>query len=426
MESRAKALRERVRKSVRSKVCISMHSSPSISVAKVVILSSLLTGLLLAAAGYTLRDPLTAYLLATQDVPKNNNAIQVAQSVEETVVQSIDRVNPAVVSVLVTKDVPVYERYYQEYNPFGLYGGFSVPRIRENGTQEREVGGGSGFIVSNDGMIVTNRHVVSDSDARYSVLLNDGTAYDVAVLARDTQLDVAILKISEPLKKSLPFVSFGDSESLRLGETVIAIGNALAEFRNSVSVGVVSGLARSIVASDGMGGSEHLDQVIQTDAAINPGNSGGPLLNINGEVIGVNVAVSRGADNIGFALPAHVVKRVVDSVREYGEIVRPYLGVRYVMLNEQLAETNNLEHDYGALVLSGNQTDEVAVIPGSPADKANIKENAIILSIDGQELRGVDLATVLRRKNVGNEITLTLWQDGELKTVRTTLEKFVD
>lgn len=403
-----------------------MHSSPSISVAKVVILSSLLTGLLLAAAGYTLRDPLTAYLLATQDVPKNNNAIQVAQSVEETVVQSIDRVNPAVVSVLVTKDVPVYERYYQEYNPFGLYGGFSVPRIRENGTQEREVGGGSGFIVSNDGMIVTNRHVVSDSDARYSVLLNDGTAYDVAVLARDTQLDVAILKISEPLKKSLPFVSFGDSESLRLGETVIAIGNALAEFRNSVSVGVVSGLARSIVASDGMGGSEHLDQVIQTDAAINPGNSGGPLLNINGEVIGVNVAVSRGADNIGFALPAHVVKRVVDSVREYGEIVRPYLGVRYVMLNEQLAETNNLEHDYGALVLSGNQTDEVAVIPGSPADKANIKENAIILSIDGQELRGVDLATVLRRKNVGNEITLTLWQDGELKTVRTTLEKFVD
>lgn len=403
-----------------------MHSPPSVSVAKVVILSSLLTGLLLGAVGYTLRDPLTAYLLATQDVPKNNNAIQVAQSVEETVVQSIDRVNPAVVSVLVTKDVPVYERYYQEYNPFGLYGGFSVPRIRENGTQEREVGGGSGFIVSNDGMIVTNRHVVSDSDARYSVLLNDGTAYDVAVLARDTQLDVAILKISEPLKKSLPFVSFGDSESLRLGETVIAIGNALAEFRNSVSVGVVSGLARSIVASDGMGGSEHLDQVIQTDAAINPGNSGGPLLNINGEVIGVNVAVSRGADNIGFALPAHVVKQVVDSVREYGEIVRPYLGVRYVMLNEQLAETNNLEHDYGALVLSGNQTDEVAVIPGSPADKANIKGNAIILSIDGQELRGVDLATVLRRKNVGNEITLTLWQDGELKTVRTTLEKFVD
>jgi len=268
--------------------------------------------------------------------------------------------------------------------------------------------------------------VVSDLDARYSVLLNDGTAYDVTVLARDTQLDVAILKISEPLEKSLSFVSFGDSESLRLGETVIAIGNALAEFRNSVSVGVVSGLARSIVASDGMGGSEQLDQVIQTDAAINPGNSGGPLLNIDGEVIGVNVAVSRGADNIGFALPASVVKQVVDSVREYGEIVRPYLGVRYVMLNAQIAEVNNLEYSYGALVLSGNGVSEVAVAHDSPADKANITENSVILSIDGEVLRDVDLATVLRGKKVGDEIVLVVAQDGGQRTVRIILEKFAN
>jgi len=395
-----------------------------ISVAKIVILSSLLTAALLGVAGYTLRSSLAEYVLSTQNPPIDSQDIQIPLSVEETVVQSIDRVNPAVVSVLVTKQVPVYEQYYESYNPLGLHGGFSVPRVRENGTQEQEVGGGSGFIVSNNGIIVTNRHVVSDTAARYSVLLNDGTAYDVNVLARDTQLDVAILKINEPLKKSLQYISFGDSESLRLGETVIAIGNALAEFRNSVSVGVVSGLGRSVVASDAMGGSEQLNQVIQTDAAINPGNSGGPLLNIDGEVIGVNVAVSRGADNISFALPAHVVKQVVDSVREYGEIVRPYLGVRYIMLNEQIAEANSLEHTYGALVLPGNTANEAAVIAGSPADKANITENTIILSIDGEDLRAVDLATVLRGKSVGDEIVLDIAQDGELKTVRITLEKF--
>lgn len=396
-----------------------------IAVGKIVILSSVLTIILIGTGGFIMRDWLGSYLLTSQSdhLREGNTA---ALSVEETIVASIERVNPAVVSVLITKDVPVYEQYYESYSPFGRFGGFSVPRIRENGTQEKEVGGGSGFIVGNDGMIVTNRHVVSDEDARYSVLLNDGTSYAVEVLARDPQLDVAILKITEPLEKSLSFVSFGDSESLRLGETVIAIGNALAEFRNSVSVGVVSGLARSIVASDGMGGSEQLDQVIQTDAAINPGNSGGPLLNINGEVIGVNVAVSRGADNIGFALPAQVVKQVVDSVREYGEIVRPYLGVRYVMLNQQIAEANDLEYSYGALVIAGNTEEDLAVIAGSPAALSGIKEGAIILSIDGEELRDIDLASVLRSKRVGEKIQLTVFQDNEIRTVHVLLQKFSD
>ena len=246
------------------------------SAAKLVILSSVLTAIIIGLSMFILRDSLAQYVLS-QGVSLSGTETVAPQTLEETVVQSIERVNPAVVSVLVTKDVPVYEQYYETYNPFGSYRGFAVPRVRENGTEERQVGGGSGFIVGTDGMIVTNRHVVSDLDARYSVLLNDGTSYSVEVLARDPQLDVAILKINEPLEKSLSYVSFGDSESLRLGETVVAIGNALAEFRNSVSVGVVSGLSRSIVASDGMGGSEQLDQVIQTDAAINPGNSGGPL-----------------------------------------------------------------------------------------------------------------------------------------------------
>lgn len=391
--------------------------------AKTVLLSSLVTIIVIGGLGFSFRHELVSYVVASlpeQSVPEA--AISIVPN-DEQIVSTIEQVNPAVVSVIVTKEVPVYERYYETFDPWGFFGGFSVPRVRENGTEEREVGGGSGFIVSNDGLIVTNRHVVEDNTATYSVLLNDGTAYPVEVLARDPQLDIAILRIDDTLEAPLSFVRFGDSETLRLGETVIAIGNALAEFRNSVSVGVVSGLSRSIVASDSMGRSEQLDQVIQTDAAINPGNSGGPLLNIEGEVIGVNVATSRGADNIGFALPAHVVERVVDSVREYGEIVRPFLGVRYLMVTERIAEMNDLPVEYGALVVRGETREELAVLPGSPADLAGIEENTIILSIDGEELRTVDLATILRNRAVGETVELRLWQDGEERTVEVTLEQ---
>lgn len=392
------------------------------NIAKLIIITSFTSALIVFGLLFIARDLLFGLDSgALEATPRNTQVIELTTN--EQVVNTIERVNPAVVSVVITKDVPVYERYYESYDPWGFFGGFSVPRVRENGTEEREVGGGSGFIVSNDGMIVTNRHVVSDENARYSVLLNDGTSYSVDVLARDPQLDIAILKIAEPLESALQYLTFGDSESLRLGETVIAIGNALAEFRNSVSVGVISGLARSIVASDGMGRSEQLDQVIQTDAAINPGNSGGPLLNLTGQVIGVNVATSRGADNIGFALPAHIVKGVVDSVKEHGEIRRPFLGVRYKMIDERLAKLNNLSIDHGALVIRGESRDELAVMPGSPADKVGITENTIILSIDGQALRGVDLATVLRSKTVGQTIELIILQNGEEKTVSVTLEK---
>lgn len=393
----------------------------NMNIAKIIIVTSLTSVIIVLGLAYIGRDFLVGYVDGQRAIPTQGQALQ--QTANEQVVATIEKVNPAVVSVVITKDVPVYEQYYESYDPWGIFGGFSIPRVRENGTEEREVGGGSGFIVSNDGLIVTNRHVVEDENARYSVLLNDGTSYKVAVLARDTQLDIAILKIDEPLESALTFVTFGDSESLKLGETVVAIGNALAEFRNSVSVGVISGLSRSIVASDGMGHSEQLDQVIQTDAAINPGNSGGPLLNLAGEVIGVNVATSRGADNIGFALPAHVVKGVVESVKEYGEIVRPFLGVRYAMVTKRIVELNELTVDYGALVISGETKEELAVMPGSPADKVGIAENDIILSIDGEELREKDLATVLRSKTVGQEIVLKVLQAGEEKEIRVKLEK---
>ena len=382
------------------------------------ILSSLTTALILFSLFYIFRDQ-----LLQGDNLSNLPVSTESLTAENDLINMIERVNPAVVSVVVTKDVPIYEQYYEEFNPWGWFGeGISIPRTRESGTEEREVGGGSGFIVSEEGLIVTNRHVVSDKEARYSILMNDGKTYGVEVLARDELLDIAVLKISDlPKDTKLSYLSFGDSEGLKLGQRVVAIGNALAEFRNSVSVGVVSGLARSIMATDDYGRVENLDQVIQTDAAINPGNSGGPLLNIKGEVVGVNVATSRGADNIGFALPAHVVKGVVESVKVNGKIVRPFLGVRYTMITPQLKEKNKLPVSYGALVSRGVAEGDLAVAPGSPADLAGLEENDIILSVDGEKLQGKDLATVLRSKQVGSTIKLLVFHKGKEEEKEITL-----
>jgi len=253
------------------------------------------------------------------------------------------------------------------------------------------------------------------------VLTNDGEKYEAEVLAKDSVLDIAILKVKG---KDFSYLKFGDSDLLKPGQTVIAIGNALAEFRNSVSVGVVSGLSRSIVAGDFSGRSELLEGVIQTDAAINPGNSGGPLLDLAGNVIGVNVAVQRGAENIGFALPSNTVKSIVDSVKEHGEIVRPYLGVRYIQVTEGLKKKNNLSVDYGALIIRGETTEDLAVIPGSPADKAGLVENDIILEVNGVKLDGKkSLALLIRQKKVGDEITLKILSKGKEKEVKVLLEK---
>lgn len=228
---------------------------------------------------------------------------------DTAVIQTVQKVNPAVVSITVSKNVPIVEQYYRRIGPFG----FAVPYLLERGTQEVEVGGGSGFFISSDGRIVTNRHVVDDPDAAYTVFTNDGKKHDARIIYKDDKLDIAVLKV---IGDGYTALEFGDSESLQVGQTVIAIGNALAEFRNTVSVGVISGLGRSLTAGDTLGGqSEELDQVIQTDAAINGGNSGGPLISLDGKVIGVNVAMARGAENVGFALPAERVKEALKALK---------------------------------------------------------------------------------------------------------------
>lgn len=348
------------------------------------------------------------------------------KSERSTVADVVEKVSPAVVSIIITKDLPKIERYYEEYNPFGddWFGdffSFRVPRYRQNGTEKREIGGGTGFIVTSDGLIITNKHVVDDTEAEYTVLMNDESKYKAKVLARDPVNDIAILKID---KKNLPVIELGDSDKLRVGQTVIAIGNALGEFRNTVSVGIVSGLKRNITASSAYGKSEELTDVIQTDAAINPGNSGGPLLNLAGQAIGVNVAVVRGSENIGFAIPINEVKNVLESVKKYGKIVRPWLGVRYVMINKNLQAKNNLPFDYGALILRGQTADELAVIPGSPADKVALVENDIILEVDGKKLAGkYNLSRAITEHKAGDKIKLKVYHKGTEKEMWVILEE---
>ena len=349
---------------------------------------------------------------------------------ETFIIDAVKKTNPAVVSIIISKNVPKYEAYIdpnEQQNPFNdLFPGFSfnTPQYRQKGTEKKEIGGGSGFLVSNDGLIVTNKHVVDQKDVEYTVFTNDGKKHTALVVARDPVLDIALIRISG---SSFPYLSLGNSDSLQIGQSVIAIGNALAEFRNTVSVGVVSGLARSVTAGDASGKTELLDHVIQTDAAINPGNSGGPLLDLSGKVIGVNVAIAQGSQNIGFALPINSVKSAIESVKATGKIIRPYLGVRYVAINAEMKDKNNLLVDYGVLVKAGANQNELAVIPGSPADKAGIVENDIILEVDGVKLDDKNtLASVIRQKKIGNAITLKILHKGTKKTVRVTLEAAKD
>ena len=395
----------------------------------VAIVTSVLTGA--AFLVWAKNNPSSFAQLVAPSGANNQNPSSAAflYPIESLVVNTVKKANPAVVAITVSKNVPVYERYLERVpSPFGdffgndFFGGFNVPQLRQNGTELREVGGGSGFLVSADGYIVTNRHVVADENAEYTVFTNDGKKYDANVVARDPALDLAIIKIGG---SGFPHLTFADSDKLEVGQSVIAIGNALAEFRNTVSVGVVSGLSRSILASDSLGrNAEVLDQLIQTDAGINHGNSGGPLLNLTGEVIGVNVAIAEGAENIGFAISGNSVKSVVESVQKTGKIVRPYLGVRYVEITEEIKEKNKLSVDHGVLVQRGATVSDLAVIPGSPADKVGIVENDIIVEIDGIKLTPEQsLASIIRTKKVGDSIRLKINHKGEEKTVTVTLEE---
>ncbi|MCP6718510.1 MAG: trypsin-like peptidase domain-containing protein [Patescibacteria group bacterium] len=351
---------------------------------------------------------------------------------EQAVVNVVNKVSPSVVSIVITKDLPVYEKYYVSpfdeffFDPFF---DFKVPQYRQKGTEKKEIGGGTGFIVSEDGMILTNKHVVLDDEADYTVILSDGRQLQADILAKDPLQDLAILKISqiktitdngEVSFELFPKVELGDSDQIQIGQTAIAIGYVLGRYQNAVSVGVISGLGRTISASGG-DFYEILEDVIQTDTAINKGNSGGPLLNTRGQVIGINTAIDLEGQSIGFAIPVNKVKKDIEQVKTIGRIVYPFLGVRYVIINKDIQRENDLEVDYGAWVAKGSQG-EAAVFPGSAADNIGIKENDIVLEFNGEKINVENtLANIIIKYNPDDEVILKILSNGQEKEISVVL-----
>jgi len=343
---------------------------------------------------------------------------------ESATTKVVQQVSPAVVSIIISKDI---SKLYQQTGPnlfpfdfpFDFFFGQQAPRPQG----KQQVGGGTGFVINKDkGLILTNRHVVLDTEAEYTVLTNDGRKLEAKVVVRDPVNDLALVQVKDT---NLTQASLGDSDRVQIGETVIAIGNALGEYRNTVTKGVISGTARNVVAGDGRGSSESLEGVFQTDAAINPGNSGGPLLNLSGQVIGINTAVNREGQLIGFAIPVNEAKRLITSFEKYGRVVRPYLGIRYTIITPEAARANNLPRDFGALIGAGREEGQVAVVPGSPADKAGLTENDIVLEVEGQQIDiEHSLVKQLARFAPGDTVTLKIYHQGEEKTLRIKLEEF--
>ncbi|MDB5169595.1 MAG: putative HtrA2 peptidase [Candidatus Saccharibacteria bacterium] len=288
---------------------------------------------------------------------------------------------------------------------------------------------GTGIIISSKGIIVTNRHVVPAGTTKISVTLSDGTELkDVSVVGRTAEtdsLDVAILKVNDAKGHKLVPATIGDSSNIQVGDNVVAIGNALGQFQNSVTSGIVSGYGRSIQASDSgsSSSSESLADLIQTDAAINSGNSGGPLVNLNGQVIGINTAVAgSGAQNIGFSIPVNDIKGIINQVLKTGKFERAYLGVHYVMLTADVAYQYNLPVSSGAYI-APSADGSSPIVSGSPAEKAGLQEKDIITAVDGTKLDQThSLLSLLGQHSVGDSIKLTVVRDGKTVTIDATLE----
>lgn len=350
------------------------------------------------------------YRLYTQNkLPFNLNLLSLPQPLQNIENRTVVKEENAIIDVIEKNSasviaIGVNQRVINPFDPF------SSPKNRQSTI-------GTGFVVSdeqssssNKGVIVTNRHVVSDLNTKYSVVSKDGKKYEVTKIYRDPNIDLALVQVSGLDLKQL---DLGDSSKLKVGQTAIAIGNALGRFDNTVTTGVVSGLGRAVAAGDPFSGeTELLDNLIQTDAAINPGNSGGPLLNSAGEVIGVNVATTEGAQNIGFAIPINSVKALVDEFNKTGTVSRAFLGVRYRLISRDIAILNE--------VPQGAYIEEV--VAGSPAEKAGVQVGDIVTKIDSQPINtDTKISEIIQSKKSGQTVTLEVWTDGNTKTLTATL-----
>ncbi|MFA6135912.1 MAG: trypsin-like peptidase domain-containing protein [Candidatus Paceibacterota bacterium] len=303
---------------------------------------------------------------------------------ENQIIKIIEETLPSVISILPEdKDVDDFKNISQD----------TIKKILK---REEELNGGSGFIVDENGIVVTVRHILSNSDT-YKITTNSNASYKAKKIGVDTVNDIAFLKIESDDKfQALPL---GDSSNLKLGQSVLAIGNVLGIFSNTVSEGIISGLLRSITASDGKKTEENLHGLIQTDAAINPGNSGGPLINSDGEAVGINSASVAQAENIGFAMPINIIKKDLEKIKKFGTFRRPFLGVRYIII------------DKGALIIKPDKY-RPAVVELSPADKAGLKEGDVITRINENEInKEHNLEDFLEESLVGQRVKMVILRE---------------
>lgn len=328
------------------------------------------------------------------------------------------KVCPAVITIVVSKDLPKVEGFYL----FPMGGQELVmPKIKKGRREMTKIGGGSGFIISSNGYVLTSCHVVQDPKAEYTVFVDPQRKYDAKILARDPINDLAILKIDTD---NLPYLSLGDSSQVEIGQEVVAIGNALGEFHDTVSSGIVSGLSRYIQATnDFTNQAERLRGLIQTDAAINPGNSGGPLVDMDGSVIGINTAVVMGAQNIGFAIPINYAKNDLEEVKKYGKIKFPFLGIKYVSISKEMAEKNKLPVEEGVLIVR-EALGESPIVKGSAAERAGLKEFDIIREVDGEKIdQKKPLSHILRKCVIGQKVPLKVLRDKKELQLKVILEE---
>ena len=317
------------------------------------------------------------------------NGDKIIRTVEESaVIEVVEKASPAVVSILA------------DTTEFDI----------ERGPVSSQQGIGTGFIIESDGLVLTNDHVVSNKSIKYTILTNNDQKYPVTKIDRDPSNDFAILKIDA---KDLPTLKLGDSDSLKVGQKSVAIGNALGRFTNTVTVGVISGIGRGINASSDSGlVSATIDNVIQTDAALNPGNSGGPLLDLSGKVVGINFAISQEAENIGFVIPINTIKPVLAGYKEVGKIIKPYIGISYEIITKDIASVRNLPE--GAYIRR--------VLPGTPADSGGLRSGDVITMMNGEDLNEENtLATVLNKYKVGDKVELEINRDGKVLKAKVTL-----
>jgi serine protease Do len=344
--------------------------------------------------------------------PSSSTQKEIVSSEGQLINSVAKKVSPSVVSINVTSQS-------------------AAQSVFSFGQVQSEKSAGTGIIISANGLIVTNRHVVPEGTTSVSVTLADGTQLDdVKVIGRTAakdSLDIAFLKINDARGKKLVPARLGDSSKMQVGDRVVAIGNALGQFQNTVTSGIISGYGRTVQASDQSGdpsSSENLQDLLQTDAAINEGNSGGPLVNANGEVIGINTAVAGGAQSVGFAIPTNDVSGLIKTVLKTGTFRQPYLGVRYISLTNDIAAQLGLKVTRGAYVIPADKNGgQAPVLPGSPAEKAGIKSGDVVQAIEGAKIDdNHSLTALLVQHAVGDRVALQVLRDGRQLDVTVTLD----